>query len=304
MDKPRNEAMSTMKILTLLGVSLITVKATFADVNLDSTEIPMNQSLPVSELPLEDMNIQARSLRLITGHTGATLPKGSYELAIQHRFGEIGSGAENLYGIDNLNSMRIGFDYGLFDRLTLGVGRSSLRKTGNAYVKWRFLGKEQSPFTVTYLADAAMDGRKTENWGLSPFFATHRLNYTHQVIFSYCYKNNFQVALAPTIVHFNLVDKEIYSNDVPAIGLQARKLITNHITLTLEANQVIDGIVTVKAKTNPTIGFGFEYFTSRHVFQVNLTNARTLNEPYFMVSDNVSTEMNSFCLGFNLIRRW
>jgi hypothetical protein len=112
------------------------------------------------------------------------------------------------------------------------------------------------------------------------------------------------VALSPTIVHFNLVDKEIYSNDIPAIALQVRKSITNHITLTFEANQVVDGIVEIKAKSNPTVGFGFEYFTPRHVFQVNLTNARTLNEPYFMVSDNVSSELNSFCLGFNLIRRW
>jgi Membrane bound beta barrel domain (DUF5777) len=72
------------------------------------------------DIPLTDASAPAKSLRLITGHTAETLPRGTFELTIQHRFGEISSGAENLYGIDNLNSMRIGFDFALGNRLTVG----------------------------------------------------------------------------------------------------------------------------------------------------------------------------------------
>ena len=91
--------------------------------------------------PLTKTHIQSKSLRLITGQTTSTLPKGTFELAIQHRFGALSSGSENLFGLDNYNSVRIGFDYGISKRFTAGFGRSSLRKTWNAYGKWRFIGK-------------------------------------------------------------------------------------------------------------------------------------------------------------------
>src|ERR1700689_494020 len=50
--------------------------------------------------------------------------KGALIFLIQHRFGTLNSGAYNFFGLDNA-TLRLGFDYGLSDRLTIGVGRSS-----------------------------------------------------------------------------------------------------------------------------------------------------------------------------------
>src|SRR5436189_4463248 len=41
---------------------------------------------------------------------------------IMHRFGQLNNGAYQLFGLDNA-TMRFGFDYGITDRLSIGVGR-------------------------------------------------------------------------------------------------------------------------------------------------------------------------------------
>jgi len=266
--------------------------------------IKSSDSVYVGDKPLTKIKAQAQSLRLITGHTAATLPKGSFELAIQHRFGALNSGAYNLYGLDNFNSMRIAADYGVFDRLTAGIGRSSFRKTYNGYIKWRFFGKPESKFNLTYLADMAIDARSRADWYLEPFFQSHRLFFTHQLIASWQVNNGLLLSLSPTIVHANLVSQHNYSNDMPVISGYIRQQIIPKFALTGEVSAMIPGILHVKPKNHATIGFGFEYFTPKHAFQINLTNSRALNEAYFLTDNPSSTLLGDFSLGFNLIRRW
>ncbi len=256
------------------------------------------------DIPLTDASAQAKSLRLITGHTTETLPKGTFELTIQHRFGEISSGAENLYGIDNLNSMRIGFDCALGNRVTVGLGRSSMKATYNSYMKWRIIGSPEKKFNLTYLADASLDGRSSSSWGVTPFFYTHRLAYTHQLIASMQLGEKLVIGVAPSVVHFNLVDRIDYSNDIPLIHAYIRRSFGKKIAFTAEGSYIPQGIIPNPTKTDPTVGFGFEYFTPRHAFQISLTNSRSLNEPYFLISDATSSSISNFCLGFNLVRRW
>lgn len=292
-DKVKNQSDSSVALTTVV-----------ADSSENIITVQTEPIIPASTKPLTQTSAQAQSLRLITGHTAATLPKGVLELAIQHRFGEIGSGAYNLYGLDNFNSMRIGVDYGLANRLTLGLGRSSYRKTYNSYMKWRMLGKEDSKFNLTYVADMAIDARSRQDWGLEPFFQSHRLFYTHQLIFSLQAADGLVLAVTPTLVHANLVSKSAHSNDIPVVSWYVRQRIIPKFALTAEGSTLVENIVPVRSKNHPTVGIGFEYFTPLHVFQINLTNSRALNEPYFMTNDVGSMLLNDFCLGFNLIRRW
>ena len=87
-----------------------------------------------------DVSLGRKSLRIINLHGAAGLPKGESEMFIQHRFGNFGSGAYNWYGLDQ-SYMRLGFDFGLSNRLTTGVSRSSMNKIADAYFKYQFKGK-------------------------------------------------------------------------------------------------------------------------------------------------------------------
>ena len=63
---------------------------------------------------------------------------GSLNFEIQHRFGTINEGAYNLWGLD-FATFRLGFDYGISDRVSVGIGRSSYLKTFDGYVKYKLL---------------------------------------------------------------------------------------------------------------------------------------------------------------------
>src|ERR1044071_6934182 len=59
--------------------------------------------------------------RLIDGHTVETTQGGVLDLKISHRFGRLNEGFYNMFGLD-VASMRIGVDYGITNRLTIGAG--------------------------------------------------------------------------------------------------------------------------------------------------------------------------------------
>src|SRR3954471_8813132 len=77
-----------------------------------------------------------KSSRVINGHSMEFIGKGVLDVRILHRFGELNSGANNLFGLDEAN-MRLGFDYGLSNRLTVGVGRSTAGKELDGFLKFR-----------------------------------------------------------------------------------------------------------------------------------------------------------------------
>src|SRR5277367_5677221 len=64
-----------------------------------------------------------KGTRIINGQSVETKGKGELEFIFAHRFGPINSGIYNLYGLDQAYT-RIGLEYGLTDRLGLGVGRN------------------------------------------------------------------------------------------------------------------------------------------------------------------------------------
>ncbi|MEK0421675.1 MAG: hypothetical protein RLZZ161_1526, partial [Bacteroidota bacterium] len=159
------------------------------------------------------------SFRIINGHGTPTLDKKQLEFCIQHRFGLLSSGYEGAWGLDQSN-IRIGLDYGLNRNITIGAGRSGMGKTSNGYIKWGIVkpdGTNQYKTSITWLSDMAYVFEKNTT-GLTPYYNTHRINYTHQLLVSRNFffgRHMFMLQVAPTIVHRNLVETAADANDVP-----------------------------------------------------------------------------------------
>src|SRR5437879_12612358 len=77
-----------------------------------------------------------KGTRLVNLHTVETLGKGTLECRIAHRFGDFSSGADNFWGLDGPATIQFHFDYGVTDRLTLGVGRAAYNKIYDAFAKY------------------------------------------------------------------------------------------------------------------------------------------------------------------------
>ena len=65
--------------------------------------------------------------RVVNCHSVETNKEGSMKFIIAHRFGLINGGLYELYGLDQ-STIRLGLDYGLTDKITIGLGRSSFQK--------------------------------------------------------------------------------------------------------------------------------------------------------------------------------
>ncbi|MBS1935019.1 MAG: hypothetical protein JST96_13540, partial [Bacteroidetes bacterium] len=95
-----------------------------------------------------------KATHIVNAQTVEAPASGALNFVIQHRFGQLNSGAYNFFGLDNAN-LRLGLDYGITDRLTVGIGRSSYLKTFDGYLKYKLLrqtdASNQMPFTMSIL---------------------------------------------------------------------------------------------------------------------------------------------------------
>src|SRR5277367_5927192 len=69
-----------------------------------------------------------KALYIVNMKTIEAPAAGALNLEIQHRFGTVNTGAYHLFGLD-FATFRLGFDYGISDRLSVGIGRSTSLET-------------------------------------------------------------------------------------------------------------------------------------------------------------------------------
>ena len=256
------------------------------------------------------VSLERKSLRIINMHGTVGLPKGQWEMFIQHRFGTFGDGSYNWYGFDQ-SYMRIGLDYGLGKRITTGMSRSSMNKIADAYVKWEIPLKSKT-WTASWYSNVSLNTNHRATISREPFFYSNRMRFINT--FSVCknFGDRLIIGITPSLVHVNLAEAMSQSNDIPIIGGYTRLKIKNRYVLTAEVQRpmgnqfynVIGGFKNVNQPTSPYVGLGFEIFTAKHMFQLSVSNAQSMNETYYMVNNNGAANFKNFRFGFNIVRRW
>ena len=259
-------------------------------------------SLLGEEETIDYTNASFKTNRVINLHSLESTAKGVLDFKIGHRFGTLNGGFYELFGLDNA-SIRLGFDYGLSDALTIGVGRSGFQKTYDGFIKYKFLrqstGKRNMPLTVGLLLTSAIQTLKWADPERDNFFS-NRLYYTGQLIIGRKFNESFTLQLSPTLVHRNLVATNAEKNDVYALGTAARIKITKRLAVNAEyiyllPDQVAPGI------TN-SLSVGVDIETGGHVFQLHLTNSTSMIEKGFIAETTNSWSDGGIHFGFNVSR--
>src|SRR5436305_583690 len=110
---------------------------------------------------------------------------GALNFEIQHRFGTINEGAYHLWGLD-FATLRLGLDYGISDRLSVGIGRSSVLETFDGYIKYKLLRQTENtgvPVSVALLGTSSYYTQKISEPKLdSAYKSAYRLAYTAQIL--------------------------------------------------------------------------------------------------------------------------
>ena len=175
--------------------------------------------------------------KIVNGQSVEILSKGVLQFQIQHRFGTLNSGFYNLFGLDN-SQIRLGFDYGIKDWMSIGIGRSSALKTIDASAKLRLKrqskGSKEFPFTLVTNSAIFVKQYRWSETKEETFELNNQLSFAHQILIARKINRDLTIQLSPTVVHYNLVETENELNDKYAIGIGGRQKLTKRVSLNAE----------------------------------------------------------------------
>lgn len=280
-------------ILSLLG--LCSALAATAQDDLLSL---LGEGEPVTEY----VTASFKTNRVINLHSLESTAAGVMDVKISHRFGFVNGGFSELFGLDAA-TIRIGADFGLTDRLTAGLGRSSYEKTYDGFLKYKFLrqskGAKKMPVTAALFASTAIKTTPWQNPDRENYFSS-RLYYTFQMIVGRKFSESFSLQLSPTVVHRNLVRTSSEANDVFAIGAALRQKLTKRIAINAEYIYVLPGQLADGYRNSLSIGFDIE--TGGHVFQLHFTNSTSMIEKGYITETVGDWTDGGVHFGFNVSR--
>jgi len=243
--------------------------------------------------------------RIINGHSVEQMLQRQLEFRISHRFGEISSGAYNLFGLD-FSQIHFSLEYGIKDWLEVGIGRSNFEKTFDGFVKATLMrqstGDRNWPFHLTYVGSTEVTGLKWMNPEAENHFSS-RMTFVHQLLIARKFSKALSLQLNPVYVHRNLVGEAIEPNDLYALGIGGRYKIFRKVSLNAEYYYVYrHNAKYLDSEYFHPLSVGFDIETSGHVFQLMLTNCRTMREGGFIGKTTGNWLDGDIRLGFNISR--
>lgn len=252
-------------------------------------------------------NASFKTTRVINGHSLENTAHGVLDFKISHRFGVVNAGVDNFFGLDEAE-MRLGFDYGLTDRLMIGVGRSGYQKTVDGFAKYKILRQCDSgcnmPITLAVLGTSSITTLKQADlpWydPTRTDYFTHRLAHTFQLIVGRKFSERFTLQLNPGVVHRNLVGRAEEANDVIHISGAGRIKLTKRVALNAEYFYVLPDQIDEQYHNAFSIGFDIE--TGGHVFQLHFTNSTGMFERAFITETTGTWDQGDIRYGFNISR--
>ncbi len=255
-----------------------------------------------------------KSTRVINTHSVETLQKKKLDVRIGHRFGDLAGdngGWGTFYGLENAADVLIGLEYGVLDRLTVGLSRTKgagpHKMLLNGQIKYRLLWQEEAgmPFSLTFLAGTGYSTMKSgNNPEVLNFFekSAHRFSYVFQAHLARKFGERFSLQLSPSYVHRNVVPYND-ENGLFSMGVASRIQLSKVYAIILDATYPFSSLRnTGDNGYYMPLGIGLEIDTGGHVFQINLTNAGGMAETDYIPYTRQNWGAGEFRLGFTISR--
>lgn len=238
------------------------------------------------------------STNIIDNPTNVLLSKNALEVQMQHRFGLINGGTNDLAGFWAPANIRIGLSYGIHERLTIGYGTTKFNRLQDFFWKVALLRQTRSgsmPISVTYYGNFTIDARKKETFNM----IQDRYSYFNQLIIAKRFSPNVSFQIAPSVSHYNLVDKTM-QNDLVSVAIGGRVKISPQTSILIDYSQPITQFDDNQPK--PGFSIGAEFATSAHEFQIFLSNYNGIVQQKNYMFNQHDFFKGDFLIGFNITR--
>ena len=244
-----------------------------------------------------------KATRLILSPTTTTVKKNNLNFLVIHRFGDIGTkigGARTLWGLDAVNDVYIGFEYGLSDNLNVDFGRSTIGQLIEVGLKYAVLHQkmdDSSPIAITFLGE----------YGVRPYgsFTSYaaRNSYLGQAIISRKFTSALSLQVSPIYVYDNTAIPDSVGNDKGFFALSGavRYKVTKHMSLVVDYEHPFSSYRTAHGFADP-LGFGIELETGGHVFTLNVSNARAISGINSLSNTKADYGRGEYRIGFTISR--
>ncbi len=250
------------------------------------------------------VNSAFNAARIVNGQSTLNPTNGSLFFTISHQFGKINEGSYNFFGLDR-STIRLGFEYGINDYFGIGIGRSSMNKTFDGFLKLKLLsqkyGAENMPFNLTLYSNISINSLKWYNTAVDYSFK-NRTAWVTQFLISRKFTSTFSLQLSPSYIRQNPISTSPEDENTFAIGLSGRKKISNSGALVFEYFYLLPGYTSDHYENSFSLGFNFETFG--HMFQIFLTNSQGLYENSFLAHTQGKWSNGDIHLGFNIVREF
>jgi hypothetical protein len=250
------------------------------------------------------------SIYMMDDQTVMVPVKGTFEFDMQHRFGTVDKGSENLWGIYGPANIRLGAEYSPMDRLYIGGGVTKARMQVDLNAKYAILRQttdDKMPVSLTYFGNIVMDTRAASNFQNS----VDRYSYFNELMVARKITDKLSLQVAGSLSWFNNVDAFVDSKgEVQAITNNAnwtvsfvgRYKVTQKGSIILGYDQPLTQNYT--NNPHPNICFGYEVSTSTHAFQFFMGNYDGILPQYNSVYNNNDYTAGQFLIGFNITKLW
>jgi hypothetical protein len=260
-----------------------------------------------------------KGTKVVNLQTNELPAKGVLQYTILHRFGSFNDDfLHNFLGLDNAQ-VRLTLDYSPTDWLNVGLGHTGVFKTYDFFAKYRLArqskGARNMPVSITGFSSFYYSAQRQADDGID-YTLARRSSFVHELVIARKFSQNFSAQIVPTIIHFNLAERNTDVNTQFALGLAARYKVTPMHAITVEWVPVLNPNQFVSIPEDPlalpatpdfinfynSFSIGMDIETGGHVFQLFITNARGVAEPYAFARNTASWLDGDIHFGFNISR--
>ncbi len=242
--------------------------------------------------------------RIINCHSVEQMGKGDFDFRIHHRFGEINGGINDFFGLD-YSASHLMLDYGITDRITTGVGRTTWKKTWTGLLKCSVFrqttGKKAFPVTITYVSSVFAHTLDWEQPGRENYFWS-RFGFAHQVLIARKINADFSVQISPSLLHRNLTETREQPNDIWFAGIAGRYRLTKRVAVTSEYLYIFTRHFSPPGDYSMPLSLGLDIETGGHVFQLLVSNAAATSEDALITNTSGKWKKGQVRFGFNISR--
>jgi hypothetical protein len=262
---------------------------------------------------------------LIDQQTSKIAPAHTLESVIQHKFGTMENGRQDLFGIMAPGAnVRIAIDFVLFKNFQVGYGLQKKNMYSDFNAKWTLFQQMNHgmPISISLFGNVAIDGRQKSVWMANQYNHSDYLSQYAQ--FEYRFRNRTSYFASVTIdrkftsfltlqagasfSHFNTVP---WHQDHDKVGVH----VGGRIKVSPQGSIIFNGDLPLQIKDmseqadftihpEPIVSFGYEVSTSTHAFQIYAGSNDTLLPQDMMLNNMYKLDWKNFRIGFTITRLW